>query len=136
MLFANVAMILGIVLSVFSIVFIIKNYLINFKVSRKGYKSTVILFVAILTAILGVLVFNGGYRIQDIINELEYAKDLTAEAINTYKYEQAILSRETVISMVSGCISFTVYYLLHRSIKNEKVEAKGTWNLNGLDSNK
>ena len=113
-------------------IFTIKNFIINFKVSKSKLKNIMIIFFIISTLALSLSGALSAVTINNNINQLtsDLAKsdNTVLVGVGSVEINKIYAMRDTALV----CIFFACLWALHRNILKEISETKktGTWDLN------
>jgi len=119
MLKITIIIILGIVLSIISAIFVIKNFLVNYKGSDSGIKNVGDILLIIVSLFCSLISVWGGFSLRESLIILENPAGLSKEMNILLKKTVVEQSNELTMTIAVGYICFILAYLIFKTIEKE-----------------
>lgn len=115
----TVIYILGIAIIAYGGVFVVKNFLVNYRASDNGLRNVAVMLLVVMAIILAFGAAGDAWTIDGLQEELQYNTGNNAEVRMMIEREIQAFKRESVICIVSAYMIFTAAFLVYRRIKQE-----------------
>lgn len=115
----TIIIILGVILAVVSGIFVVKNFLVNYKASESGFKNLSNVLLIVVSLICSLISVWESFSIKDILIKLENLSGLSEEMIHLLKNTVAEQTKDVTTSIIVGYVCFILAYLLFKAIEKE-----------------
>ena len=126
--------ILGLILAVISVIFVFKNFLVNYKGSDNGFKNVADILLIVVSLFCSLIAVWGSFSLKEMLIRLENPSGLSEEMIQMFKKTVVEQTPGIIITIILGYVCFILAYLLFKTIKKEiqreidKPKRKWDWN--------
>lgn len=122
----GLAMLLSAVLAVLSIVSLAKNFLISFNVSDNGYKTVLMVVLAVVCLLCAVIGYSEAYTVKDI-NVMEASPDINQAQVDLLKNTVPARTTAFIGAIGIGYVTYFLHLLLIANVsKNKQEEIKSS----------
>ena len=139
MLKFTIIIILGIILAVGSAIFVIKNFLVDYKGSDNGFKNVGNILLIVVSLLCSLISVWEGFGIVQILTRLETPSSMTVEMVQMLEKTVLEYSKEVTTAIIVGYVCFALAYLIFRSIQKEiqrEIDRpKRRWDWDKVDKN-
>jgi hypothetical protein len=139
MLKFTIIIILGIILAIVSSIFVIKNFLVDYKGGDNGFKIVSDILLIVVALICSLISVWEGFGVKEILIQLENPSGLSKEMIDTLNITAVDYANDVTTAIIVGYVCFILAYLIFRTIQKEIQREldrpKRTWDWNKIDKN-
>lgn len=139
MLKFTIIIILGIILAIGSAIFIIKNFLVDYKVGDNGVKTVSDILLIVIALICSLISVWEGFGVKEILIQLENPSGLSEEMIDMLNTTAVGYTNDVTTAIIVGYVCFILAYLIFRNIQKEIQRdvdrPKRRWDWNRIDKN-
>lgn len=100
-------------------IFIIKNFLVNYKASDNGFKNIAAILLMLFAVMSAMAAAGDAWSIEGLMEELKYNMNIDAEIRQLMERNIAGYRRESITCIISGYIMFIASYFMYKNIKQE-----------------
>lgn len=110
---------MSIMLIAYGGVFIIKNFLVDYKASDNGYKNIAVILL-MLSAVIGAMAAAAdAWSIEGIVDQLQHGNIINVEIRQMMERRIGDYRRESIMCTISGYVMATVSYIIYKNIEQE-----------------
>ncbi|MCB2291071.1 hypothetical protein LGK97_15150 [Clostridium sp. CS001] len=135
----TIIIILGIILAVGSVIFVIKNFLVDYKGSDNGFKNVGDILLIVISLLCSLISVWEGFGIVQILTRLETPSGMTEQMIEMLEKTVLEYSKDVNTAIIVGYVCFVFAYLIFMSIQKEiqrEIDRpKRRWDWNKLNKN-
>lgn len=139
MLKFTIIIILGIILAVVSAIFLIKNFLVDYKGGDNGFKIVGEILLIVVSLLCSLVSVWEGFGIVQVLSTLKTPTGLLEEEIRLLNHTVAEYTKDVNTAIIVGYVCFILAYLIFRSIqkdiRREIDKPKRRWDWNKIDKN-
>ncbi|MHB1394305.1 MAG: hypothetical protein ACYCYE_14780 [Clostridia bacterium] len=115
----TVIYILGIAIIAYGWVFVIKNFLVNYRASDNGFKNVAVMLLTVMAVIFAFGAAADAWCIEGLVDELQHSGSTNIEYRQLQERSISNYKRESVIYTISGFAMFIAAQLIYRNVKQE-----------------
>ncbi|MGV8983436.1 hypothetical protein [Clostridium sp.] len=119
MLKVTIIIILGIALSIISAIFVIKNFLVNYKGSESGFKNVGDILLITISLFCSLISIWEGFSLRELLIRLGNPSNLSEEMILLLKKTVVEQSKDVTMAIAVGYFCFILAYLIFKNIEKE-----------------
>jgi membrane-anchored glycerophosphoryl diester phosphodiesterase (GDPDase) len=135
----TIIIILGIILAIVSCIFVIKNFLVDYKGGDNGFKIVGQLLLIVVSLVCSLVSVWEGFGIVQLLSTLKTPIGLSENDINQLNQVLAEYTKDVNTSIIVGYVCFILAYLIFRSVQKEiqrEIDRpKSRWDWNKIDKN-
>lgn len=135
----TIIIILGIILAIISGIFVVKNFLVNYKGSESGFKNVSNILLIVVSLICSLVSVWEGFSVKEILLRLENPSGMSEEMIQMLKKTATEQTKDVIVAIIVGYLCFLLAYLVFKSIekeiKRELDRPKRKWDWSKIDKN-
>lgn len=119
MLKFTIIIVLGIILTVLSAIFVIKNFLVDYKGSESGFKNVCDILLVVVSLFCSLVSIWGSFNLREILLRLENPSGMSEQMIQMFKKTVVEQTLGIIITIVVGYVCYILAYLIFKTIEKE-----------------
>jgi hypothetical protein len=139
MLKFTIIIILGIILAVISAIFVVRNFLVNYKGSESGFKNVADILLIVVSLICSLISVWEGFGVKEILLRLENPTGISQEMIQVLKKTATEQTKDVIRAIIVGYVCFTLAFIvfktIEKEIQRELDRPKRKWDWSKIDKN-
>lgn len=120
MLIATMLLILGVLLLVLCVIFLFRNFLSKYNMSRRGFLTALILFLIIVAFLCSFAVIIGAMGLQDTILDLNSSPNIPKDQLDLLKKSIPTGIRQLIQGLIIGYSLLAVDFIIIKRIQKKK----------------
>ncbi|MCB2314096.1 hypothetical protein LGL55_23895 [Clostridium tagluense] len=137
MLKFTIIIILGIILAVISAIFVIKNFLVDYKGSESGFKNVCNILLMVVSLVCSLISVWESFGVKEILLTLKNQSGMSEEMIQMLKKTAIEQTSGVIKALILGYVCFISAYLVFKTIQKETQlefdKPKRKWDWNKID---
>ena len=110
---------MSIVLLAFGGTFIIRNFLVDYKLSDNGFKNVAVLLLMVFAVVIALAASGDAWSVEVLMDELQYSKNINVEIRQLMERNIENYRRESIMCIILGYTMFIASYFIYKNIKQE-----------------
>jgi hypothetical protein len=139
MLKFTIIIILGVSLAIVSAIFVIKNFLVDYKGGDNGFKIVCDILLIVVALICSLISVWEGFGVKEILIQLENPAGLSKEMIDMLNITAVDYANDVTTAIIVGYVCFIfaclIFGTIQKEIQREVDRPKRTWDWNKIDKN-
>lgn len=119
MLKFTIIIVLGMILTVLSAIFVIKNFLVDYKGSESGFKNVCDILLVVVSLFSSLTSIWESFSLREILLRLENTSGMSEEMIQMLKKTVVEQTPGIIITIVVGYVCYILAYLIFKTIEKE-----------------
>ncbi len=100
-------------------IFVIKNFLVNYRASDNGIKNVAVILLTVFAVISALTAAADAWHIEGLMDKLQHSRSIDAKLRQLMEGNIADYSSESIVCIISGYIMFIAAYFICRNIEQE-----------------
>ena len=110
---------LGMILAVMSAIFVVKNFLVDYKGSESGFKNVSDILLIVVSLYCSLISIWGSFSLREILRSLENPAGMSEQMIQMLNNTVTQQTRQIIITIILGYFCFILADLIFKTIEKE-----------------